>query len=207
MWSKWVWLANSFQRTLGHDRHLFTQADHAHAAVDQHVLVPSAHMPDIAAIELLDERLADIGDVIADPAGLIPGISRRVFHQPLPFVFQDNDIIPPDPQRDRRADLRVSTLRQLGNGVEFVNRRMFQHRQVMRAGKGQVLDGRGPSGRISSPSPSTTKCSGRIDSTIASPASNPLSCAGSLNCPQACRRQSLLPFSPEPCLSGTNSAP
>jgi hypothetical protein len=60
----------------GHQRHMAAQADHPHPGIDQHVAVAAPHVPDVAAVEFLDERFADIGHVVADPACLIPG-SRR----------------------------------------------------------------------------------------------------------------------------------
>ena len=63
----------------GNQRHMLAKRHDAHAAIDQHIAIASAHMPDVAAIEFLDMRLTDIGDVIADAARLDtrPG-SRRV---------------------------------------------------------------------------------------------------------------------------------
>ncbi|MPL83908.1 hypothetical protein SDC9_29867 [bioreactor metagenome] len=63
---------DGIERPLGHQRHPFTQRHHAHAAVDQHVAVAPAHVPDVAAIELLDEGLVDLGDVVAGAADAVP---------------------------------------------------------------------------------------------------------------------------------------
>ena len=60
------------QRPLGDQRHLRAQRHHPHPAVDQQVTIPPPHVPDVAAIELLDERLADPGDAVTGPTSRVP---------------------------------------------------------------------------------------------------------------------------------------
>src|SRR5262249_23110904 len=61
-------------------RYLFAQADHAHAGIDQQVAIAAAHMPDVAAVVVLDMRLVDPGDAVADGAALVPGFGCRDLH-------------------------------------------------------------------------------------------------------------------------------
>ena len=61
------------QRLLGDERDVLAQADHAPAAVDQQVAVAAAHMPEVAAVEFLDERLVDPGHAVAEVAHAVPG--------------------------------------------------------------------------------------------------------------------------------------
>lgn len=68
------------QVALRDERHPFTQRDDAHAAIDQHVAVAPADMPDIAAIEFLDIGLGNSGHVVVEATNAVPILRADALH-------------------------------------------------------------------------------------------------------------------------------
>jgi hypothetical protein len=63
---------DGLQRAFGDQRHPVAEGDDAHAAVDQHVAIAAPDVPDVAAVELADMRLVDMGDAVAHLADAPP---------------------------------------------------------------------------------------------------------------------------------------
>ncbi len=63
---------DGLKRAFSDQRNPITQADDAHPAVHQHVAVAAPDVPDVAAVELADVGLVDMGDAIVQLANAPP---------------------------------------------------------------------------------------------------------------------------------------
>ncbi len=129
------------QFALGDQRHPLAQRHDAHAAIDQHVSVAAPHMPDIAAVELLDKGFGDVGDIVQAP-GLLRLFVRRLIRSVgsrfLPLVRrQGRDIagrLTASPTRV--ASGRARRLRHVRDQLQVSARPRRQMAAIVRAKEG-----------------------------------------------------------------------